>query len=695
MPRSLGGVGRQLIRALLYNPIFVVGLLIRVALIVLIAPLPVTQWFAPFLDVSISSPSFDPWEKWLEQGGTLLAFPYGYAMWLLLVPAAMASKLVGFSMQFGYQFSLLAADVGLLLVLGLIESRRPHLLLGVYWLSPIIILPTYVLGFNDLIPAFLLSLSILFIFRGNLLWAGGVCAAAISAKLSMILALPLLLIYLYNNKAFRKYLPKFLLSCGAAALLLGMPFITSNAALEMLAGNPEMEKVYKLSFGLGEDLTIFLVPMLYIILLYMTWRLRRINSYLFFSLGTIVFLSIALLTSASPGWFIWAMPFLVIYQISTDRTTIILVGILSAIYALNTILSASVQFAHGDAFQLGSVIELHGSLSSYTPSALHTIIVAIGVVLMARIWRESVSYNDFFRLSRKPFVIGIAGDSGSGKDTFTKSITNLFGRHSVVTLSGDDYHLWERRKPIWRIMTHLNPMANDLERFCEDIMLLINGKSIQTRHYDHQTGRFGKAIRIDSNDVIIASGLHALYLPILRECYDLRIYLEMDEELRRYFKISRDVQHRGYSMMNAQNLIERREADSVRFIRKQAHHADLILSLRPIHPQTLDTNEYTDRPRLKLIIKTRRGFSEASLSRVLIGVCGLHVELDIVDGGSEVQMAIEGETTAADIMQAAEILCPRILEFMDLEPEWKDGVGGLMQLVALTHINQALTKRLI
>jgi len=73
---------------------------------------------------------------------------------------------------------------------------------------------------------------------------------------------------------------------------------------------------------------------------------------------------------------------------------------------------------------------------------------AVGIVLAMRIWHEEVSRNDYFRLSRRPFVIGIAGDSGSRKDTLSKSLEVLFGTHSVATLSGDDYHLWDRQKPI-------------------------------------------------------------------------------------------------------------------------------------------------------------------------------------------------------------------------------------------------------
>ena len=204
-----------------------------------------------------------------------------------------------------------------------------------------------------------------------------------------------------------------------------------------------------------------------------------------------------------------------------------------------------------------------------------------------------------------------------------------------------------------------------------------------------------KPLQIKSNDFIIASGLHALYLPILRECYNLKIYLDIDERLRRHFKLLRDVQQRGYSVDRAITSLEKREPDAERFIRPQSTFADLTLALQPIHPRMLDGLDCQQPLRLKLTVKTRHGLNELSLYRVLVGICGLHVDIVVSDDGAEVHITIEGDTSAADIELAAAILCPSVAEFLDITPKWQNGTVGLMQLITLSHISQVLTKRFI
>jgi uridine kinase len=319
----------------------------------------------------------------------------------------------------------------------------------------------------------------------------------------------------------------------------------------------------------------------------------------------------------------------------------------------------------------------------------------VGALLVIRIIREAVNYNEYFRLSQKPFVVGVAGDSGSGKDTLVNSIRDLFGSPSTTVIHGDDYHIWDRHKPIWRLLTHLNPSANDLEGLAKDLISLINGKRINLRHYDHSTGIKSNHVTIESKEFIFVNSLHALYLPIYREIYDLSIYLDMDEKLRQSLKIRRDVHERGHDLDAVMQSIARRREDKNKFIYPQRQHADLILALHPVNIQALDGKIDLDKIAYKLDLVSRSDQLRKSLLRVLVGICGLHIETHSTEGSDFYNFTIEGDSKAEDMMLAAKFLCPRSSEFFDINPVWKDGMLGVMQLIVLTHIEQILEKRFI
>ncbi|MDD3287392.1 MAG: uridine kinase [Alphaproteobacteria bacterium] len=677
------------------HPLFVAGLFLRVFMLVVLLPHAAMIWYVPFMESSVASFSIDPWRVFLASGGSSLAFPYGYVMWLALLPLSALCHFAGIAPYLGYGLTLLAADVGLLVVLQRLIAIPYRTMLLVYWLSPIVLFATYWLGLNDIIPVFILCLAILSARRLRLMEAGALCGAAVSAKLSMVIAVPLFFIYLYRNRTLRHLLLPYIVGLFATLAVLGAPFVMSQDAAHMLFSNPEMGKVYDFVIHIGSGVNLYVLPMAYIMMLFVVWNIRRISSELFLVLLGVSFFLVLLLTPASPGWYVWIMPLLVFCQASIGLTGIFLVGGFSAFYAIANFLAMPRPTIVGMDMIDQSASFINNALGERGIGLLNTLLVTTGCMLLATVWHNAVRKNDYFRISRRPFVIGISGDSGSGKDTLVNSLIGLLGRCSVVSLSGDDYHFWDRQKPMWQVMTHLNPRANDLEKFSRDLLALVDGKSIQSRQYDHKEGMKTEAKKIKSNDFIIASGLHALYLPVLRDCYDLSIFLDMDEGLRRYFKMRRDVEERGHSVERAKADLDKRETDAGKFVRQQAEHADLVLSLQPAQPRSVEKEGSALPLRLKLSVRMKRGEDGESLARMLIGVCGLQVDMALGNGSSELSLSIEGDASAEDVMMAACKLMPDMMELLDTKPVWEGGMEGIMQIIILSHINQALRRRLI
>ncbi|WP_363799984.1 hypothetical protein ABU614_08240 [Lysobacter firmicutimachus] len=684
-----------------HDPVFRWGLAFKLALAALLVPQIQQAWFVPFVRHALLQPAWDPWSAFLADGGEAMAYPYGPVMLLahmpgtalgLLADAALGSA---YASGLGFRLGLLGADLCALALLARLWPERPRQLLWLYWWSPIVLYVTYWNGQTDIVPIALLLGSLLLLRRYRAGASGAALALAVAAKLSMLLAAPFFAIYLWRNKRLRSLLRPFALAAVATAAVLLLPWLGSSGFVRMVLGTPESLRVFDLALPLGQDLRLYLTPLLYLLAAYGLWRLRRINFDLLVAATGLSFFLVVLATPAPPGWYLWLVPFLVAHQLRSDRSA----RVLTAAFSLLLIGMHLIDSSGASAPWLGwdpapAIAAVAGRISPHLHSLAYTGLVAAGLVLLVQMLRERIARNDYYRIAQKPVTLGIAGDSGSGKDTLSRALAGIFGEHSVVHVSGDDYHVWDRFEPMWKGLTHLDPRANDLQRFNNDVLALMDGKPILCRHYDHGAGRFTAPTRIDKNDVVIASGLHALHMQRLRERFDVAIFLDIDEDLRRAWKIHRDVGQRGHALQQVLNSIERRMLDSRQHIHPQRAAAGLVLRLMPVNAQQLESAPSPDQVRLKLVALIRNGTSHERMARILIGICGLHLDVQTAEDGGEVEMSIEGDVAAEDIAMAARALVPGLEEMLDIQPRWEDGMSGIMQLLVLIQIEESLKSRI-
>lgn len=147
----------------------------------------------------------------------------------------------------------------------------------------------------------------------------------------------------------------------------------------------------------------------------------------------------------------------------------------------------------------------------------------------------------------KPYIIGIAGGSGSGKSTFAQRIKEAFPNYvSLVSCDNyyiphDDISLEERAQ-----LNYDAPEALEFDLMVRHLEQLKNGQAALCPVYDFSLHTRSSAItKIEPRPIILIDGILIFHDKALRECMDLKIYVETDADERILRRAKRDMQERG------------------------------------------------------------------------------------------------------------------------------------------------------
>ncbi|MCC5858002.1 MAG: phosphoribulokinase [Ectothiorhodospiraceae bacterium] len=195
------------------------------------------------------------------------------------------------------------------------------------------------------------------------------------------------------------------------------------------------------------------------------------------------------------------------------------------------------------------------------------------------------------RGARRPILLGVAGDSGSGKTTYTHGIRRLLGNDMVTTIALDGYHKEDRAQRRRSGRVPLDPEANHLDLVLEHLGSLRAGQPVEIPIYNHQTGCFDAPQIVRPAPVVVVEGLHALYsqfLPLL----DYSLYVDSDQDVKWRWKFERDVHLRGHDPDELETEIERRENAYKRWIDFQKVDADVVIKIHESHLSALAHQQY-------------------------------------------------------------------------------------------------------
>ncbi|MDO3628817.1 uridine kinase [Mucilaginibacter sp. BT774] len=151
----------------------------------------------------------------------------------------------------------------------------------------------------------------------------------------------------------------------------------------------------------------------------------------------------------------------------------------------------------------------------------------------------------------KPFIMGIAGGSGSGKTFFLNRFLDHFTSNEVCLVSQDDYYFrvgHTMTKEENKLYNFDVPETIDREHFYSDITKLINRETIYKKEYTfNNPAAVPKVLEIKPAPIMIVEGLFIFHFKEIANLLDLKIFIEADEDVALARRLKRDLEERGYS----------------------------------------------------------------------------------------------------------------------------------------------------
>lgn len=181
----------------------------------------------------------------------------------------------------------------------------------------------------------------------------------------------------------------------------------------------------------------------------------------------------------------------------------------------------------------------------------------------------------------KPFIVGIAGGSGSGKSTVARNVAKALHAESVAFIDMDGYYLNFAHLPLSerRAINWDHPDAFDWELLVDQLARLARGESIEKPVYDFVTHtRSERTVLVPPASVIVIDGILLFSDPRIRELCDVKVFVDADADIRLMRRIRRDISKRGRPLDEIlDQYVKTVQPMHLQFVEPSKRYADVIV----------------------------------------------------------------------------------------------------------------------
>jgi len=181
----------------------------------------------------------------------------------------------------------------------------------------------------------------------------------------------------------------------------------------------------------------------------------------------------------------------------------------------------------------------------------------------------------------RPFFIGIAGGTGSGKTTVARNLHDALPADRVTMIAHDSYYRDRSALPAHErdLLNFDHPDALDSELLVAHLDDLAAGRGVEVPRYDFRTHtRLPHGRPVLPSPVVIVEGILIFAEPKIRDRFDVKIYVETDVDIRIFRRLRRDLESRGRTFAQVDEQYHRTVRPMhLEFVEPSRRWADILI----------------------------------------------------------------------------------------------------------------------